>query len=462
MRYLLPEEGRQSMLVRDIPKHGKIMLTKARASKLWQSRRAAYLQRAAVEAEHGDELLDAHWDGVALKESLARAQAEGTPTSCDISHEKRCAMYRLFHQNAKRWHGLFRKKCSEELQQALVAGLTLDTVSLKTEGSVELGKLYRETLALCSVDGAKELQNGVVEVLRTWQQQSSNDKVQSAATDFCQNPEPALVKRFAEAVRFSLDIVWDSEAGQQIQNALEASFDGAAKCTSGPSQWTDICSLWKFIADKPSAPSDFKFRCFSWYNLAQPLERFAVASSVYKESASQLVDGKVNLPTITGPWARLKIAYRAVLAQTTTHHGNQLEQATGTHAGELVESEQPTAAPSDGQEQTSAQSSEAWTAMLATLPKWHAEAKGWMMEAAMQVTALHEQRLREAVHFLKQVSGGAAGGSQWYNTSSGSSNEPIGDLMALFKKTLKNVDENQISALKKELQQAIPWQSNNP
>jgi len=158
MKYIFPDEGRQSLFLRELPKLGRVWIQRLRSSDMWKTRRDAYIKRAGVEAACADKFLEMH--------NLATKLGAST----DTKWEDRLQLYTVFATAASDFHTKLRKGCTAETQASMLQLLASDTEAIveATEPDVERAKLVVSVLAQCTVKQATDLQTKVTAKLQEW------------------------------------------------------------------------------------------------------------------------------------------------------------------------------------------------------------------------------------------------------------------------------------------------------
>lgn len=424
VKYLFPEDGKSSLLVRQGGKQGRLIQAKVRESAFLKTKREAYMKKAGVEAQHGQPLLELH-----QRAAAAATADEGQDATPSNDHED---LYSSFAANAGRWHQTFRRGCTVDLQHNLMKLLRQDVQRVVDSADPELDKarVYHDALALFTVPGADALRQSVSGVLSQWQEAASRSSILSAARAI-HNAEHMGTKT------------------QEFHDALEKSEEANLTPEDAPTilQAFASCVLWLRLPESQTF----------WPRVHKLLQKALSVNCCWLSGQSQqdclnLCERSVRLfgccadvQTTVAKWDAVEPAKRGFDSFDRTATDGIISELTDNVARMMQAAHEKHDMPKffDTDDLRAE-----WEAVVQAVQEFSNVLRDEDASDAVQVQAVAlRKEARSALHFLQQVCKGASGGKHWYDGCDQ-------DLMVHFDATLKVAETKQIISLRDTMKQA--------
>jgi hypothetical protein len=424
---LIPDEGKSSMLIREVPKVGKVLMAKVKGSTSWMSRRDAFLQKAPQEAIGGQELLN-------LQESFATVVSAMSDKTKDFDHEETMRLYKIFLDKVSTWHSdRFHKGCTLELQSLMMEVLwkdidaVLDGAVHDTDTSIERAMLIRDVLSFCTVKDSAAMRKEVVYALASWQASVQSRRLLTVVEAFvaAKPPSPGQASDLSSVMASSRDSDLSAEDATAVVQALHASFEAVVE--SEPSIWTHLVSVWDVVIKNENLvekavgdDTDVFPVCRMFHEVLNPFVEFAGEMEAYQEEGIE----KPKVDTMMDHFKALQASYNKVLGVFSKR--SDYEQAPPGRA------------------------QQAWKSLWQMLGVGQDGVANQCREAVLQLARVHEERVKKASHYLSQITGGAPLGAHWYDGADAET-----DLGAVFAQTLEVTDTKNISKCTQNLELVV-------
>ena len=409
VKYIFPDEGRSSMIVRDVPKIGKIWVAKMRESAFWSATREACLKKAGKEATSGQPCLACH----------LLAQRLGLEK--ETSYDDRSELYEAFAAGAAEWKKCFRKGVTSEVQAVLERFLKIDVADVTkdmTTRSVDEASLLLSVIGLC--DGnVGALKQDLVRALTHWQDSAQRNDVATCSAEFMTTPSISNLVLLKSAVQSCRSKVLPSKEAVLLEQVAQASFRLIVQ-TPDVATWGDLIELWDIFKGS--------------------IEIFGSGNGVDTASLLTLVTAFSTSAKMVWTWCRKMTEFDITSEDMEAQLVSLLEAYSPVSRAEWKSDNVTDAA-------YVAFPTFLNSGLISTL---HTDFMGIVAES----TKYREALLQKTVHFLEQVSGGSTGGSHWHDTFTGEHGIGPTNLQKHFENTLAKYDTNQISRYTRQVEQA--------
>ena len=427
VRYLFPDDGKTSLLVRRAGKYGRQIQSKVRESNFFKTKKDAYNKKAGIEAQLGQPLLDLH-----MQVEAAAAQ-DAVPDATPASYDD---FYVSFAENATMWQQSFRKGCTLELQTNLLKLMRQDVKLFGSAGKSDLEKIRLLYNALClfSLPDADQLRQEVSGLLHEWQGAASKSSILKAAQNINTNEvDHALVEAMLAALKGSEEAQLGAEDAPHILQAVFAVMVWATEAESR-SSWPLLVKLWQHVIDA---------QC-SW--LPEPQQKLGI--DLCKQCV-RLFGGCVAVQNTVAQWDALEPAKKNVDNFDFVATGAILPKLLD----DVLQAKQSTKEKHDPPEAVTVSGE-------AAVKQWESAVRSvgaftivLVDEDVHEIVTIYTKALKvkvqTALHYLQQVCKGSNGGKHWYERFKG-------DLLAHFEATLKKADTKQIISLRDAMKQ-VPF-----